>query len=227
MQTSGRIFAIGGEPLRSILALSLFLTPICFGASAFANAQEAAQGTAGPAVTATPVVPQQVRYAGKLATRTGETVEAEFRIYAAAEGGDPLWTETQHVTVGEDGSYSVLLGSASSAGLPQTVFAGGAARWLGVSVERIPEQERVLLSSVPYAMKSADAESLAGHAASDFVTQNQFAQLAQSAQAGSPAPAITPFDVTGSGTGGTVPLWIGANTQGISEITQVGSDIGI
>src|SRR5208283_3210684 len=83
------------------------------------------------------------------------------------------------------------------------------------------------LSSVPYAMKSADAESLAGHAASDFVTQNQFAQLAQSAQAGSPAPAITPFDVTGSGTGGTVPLWIGANTLGSSEITQVGSDIGI
>ena len=36
------------------------------------------------------------------------------------------------------------LGSASPAGLPQSVFAGGAARWLGVSVERGQELERVL-----------------------------------------------------------------------------------
>jgi len=32
-------------------------------------------------------------------------------------------------------------------------------------VERAPELERVLLSSVPYAMKSADAQALAGHPA--------------------------------------------------------------
>jgi hypothetical protein len=227
MQNVDRILAIVGERQRSILALSVFLTFICFGASAFAKAQEAVQGTEGPAGAVAPVVPQQVRYTSKLATRAGDTVEAVFRIYAAAEGGDPLWSEMQRVTVGEDGSYSVLLGSASLSGLPQSVFAGGAARWLGVSVERSPEQERVLLSSVPYAMKSADAESLAGHAASDFVTQNQFAQLAQSAQAGNGAPAVTPFNVSGSGTAGIVPLWTGANAQGNSEITQVGSSIGI
>jgi hypothetical protein len=174
-----------------------------------------------------------VRYAGKLATRTGETLEADFRIYAAAEGGDPLWAETQRVTVGEDGSYSVLLGSANPSGLLQTIFAGGAARWLGISVERAPEQERVLLSSVPYAMKAADAESLAGHAASDFVTQNQLAELAQLTQASRQDAAAaeiqpnTSGTVTGSGTSGTVPLWTGELTQGDSEITQVGSDIGI
>jgi hypothetical protein len=197
------------------------------------SAQGGIQNTEGPAAEVAPVVPQQIRYAGKLATRSGDTVEAEFRIYAAAEGGDPLWTETQRVTVGEDGSYSVLLGNASSAGLPQTVFSGGAARWLGVSVERSAEQERVLLSSVPYAMKSADAESLAGHAASDFVTQNQLAQFAQSAQSSkqdgsSPdAQPNTSGAVTGSGTTGTVPLWTGALTQGNSEITQVDTSIGI
>ena len=163
------MFAFLGAGLLSALASSLIWIPLTIAASAPA----AAQSKEGPAVAAAPVVPQQVRYAGKLTARTGEIVEAGFRIYAAAEGGDPLWTETQRVTVGEDGSYSVLLGGASPAGLPQTVFAGGAARWLGVSVERSAEQERVLLSSVPYAMKSADAESLAGHAASDFVTQNR------------------------------------------------------
>jgi hypothetical protein len=227
MQNSGRISAFICVTVRSTLAVLLISIPLTIGASAPASAQEASQSMEAPAVAVVPVVPQQVRYAGRLASRAGETVEAEFRIYAAAEGGEPLWTETQHVTVGEDGSYSVLLGSANPAGLPQSVFAGGAARWLCIGVERAPEQERVLLSSVPYAMKSADAESLAGHAASDFVTQEQFAQLAQSAQTGSAAPAITPFDVAGSGTAGTVPLWTGASAQGNSEITQVGSDIGI
>ena len=81
-------------------------------------------------MTAATLVPQPLRHAGKLSIRTGETVEAEFRIYASAEGGDPLWSETQRVTVSEDGSYSVLLGSASSSVLPQTVFAGGVVRWL-------------------------------------------------------------------------------------------------
>jgi hypothetical protein len=233
VRSSSNIFGFIGGPLRAASAFSLIFISFGIGASEPSAAQQALQGAQDPAVTAAPVVPQQVRYAGKLSTHAGETVEAEFHIYAAAEGGEPLWTETQPVAVGEDGSYSVLLGSTSPAGLPQTVFAGGAARWLGVSVERSAEQERALLSSVPYAMKSADAESLAGHAASDFVTQSQLAQLAQFSQpapAGSAAPAITPpagTDVTGSGNNGTVPLWTGANAQGNSEITQVGSEIGI
>ena len=230
MQNASRMFAFLGASLFSALASSLIWIPLTIAASAPA----AAQSKEGPAVAAAPVVPQQVRYAGKLTARTGEIVEAGFRIYAAAEGGDPLWTETQRVTVGEDGSYSVLLGGASPAGLPQTVFAGGAARWLGVSVERSAEQERVLLSSVPYAMKSADAESLAGHAASDFVTQEQLAQLAQSSvpsgQKGAASPDVqsdTSGTVTGSGTDGTIPLWTGALTQGNSEITQFNSYIGV
>ena len=82
------------------------------------------------------MVPQQVRYSGKLANRAGQTVDAEFRIYAVPQDGEPLWTETQRFPVAEDGSYSVLLGSADPRGLPQAVFAAGTARWLGVSVER-------------------------------------------------------------------------------------------
>jgi hypothetical protein len=142
------------------------------------------------------------------------TVEAVFRIYAAAEGGEPLWTETQRITVAEDGVYSVLLGSADPKGLPQAVFAGGVARWLGVSVERGAEMDRALLASVPYAMKSADAEALAGHAATDFVTQEQLAalsaQASQNSQSSSPSSAFSPLTsgtVTGSGTAGTIPIW--------------------
>jgi len=237
MRDSSRIYGLIGRLLRiAAFASLIWISMDSFGVSdAFAQtlAQEAVQGSEVPAV-AVPVVPQQVRFSGKLASRSGDTVEAVFRIYAVAEGGDPLWTEMQRVTVAEDGAYSVLLGSANANGLPQTVFAGGAARWMGVSVERGPEQERVLLSSVPYAMKSADAESLAGHAASDFVTQEQLAQFSglsgHSAQTGVVPPVITPLSagtITGSGTAGTIPLWTGTLTQGNSEIVQVGSDIGI
>src|SRR5579863_5585452 len=129
-------------PLR-LAAASLIWIPFSIGISAHSqsSAQQFEQGT--ETVASAPVVPQQVRYAGKLASHAGVAVDAQFRIYAAAEGGEPLWTETQRVTIGEDGSYTVLLGSGESRGLPQTVFAGGVARWLGVSIEGAPESERV------------------------------------------------------------------------------------
>ena len=242
MQTMTMSFASRNRPLR-YAAAALIWIPLALGALA----QEASQELDRPAAAGTAaVVPQQVRYAGKLAARAGETVEAEFRIYAAEQGGEPLWTEAQPVPVSLDGSYAVLLGSSSQAGLPQAVFAGGAARWLGVSVDRSPEQERVLLSSVPYAMKSADAESLAGHAASEFVTQAQLAAVAaQSAQTAAAVEAgktaqpqiqlqaqpqfqpLTNGALTGSGTSGNIPLWNGQYTEGNSDMVQVGSEIGI
>jgi hypothetical protein len=212
------------------LSLSIVVGIGCAGLPFSAYSQDAAAPvSAGGVVAGAPVIPQQVRYAGTLANRSGDTVEAVFSIYAAQEGGEPLWTETQPVTVDMNGSYTVLLGSATAAGLPQSLFAGGAARWVGVSVERAPELTRVLLSSVPYAMKSADAQSLAGHPAGDFVTQEQLSQLATQRDA-APSPAITPLTggtVTGSGIAGTIPMWTGTLTQGNSEMVQVGSRIGI
>jgi hypothetical protein len=212
------------------ISLGVLVSIACAGYSlpAFSQDATAPVGSGGVVKTA-PVIPQQVRYAGQLTNRSGDTLEAVFSIYAAPEGGEPLWTETQQVSVDMNGSYTVLLGSTSTAGLPQTLFVGGAARWLGVSVERAPEMARVLLSSVPYAMKSADAQSLAGHPAADFVTQAQLAQLSTQREQ-NPEPAITPLTsgtVTGSGTAGNIPMWTGTLTQGNSEMVQVGSDIGI
>jgi len=176
------------------------------------------------------VVPQIASYAGVASDRAGDTVEMVFKIYAAAEGGEALWTETQRVSVDRDGKYSVLLGAATDGGLPQTVFAAGQARWLAVNIERGAEQARVPFASVAYAMKAADAQTLSGIPAAEFVTQDQLRNRIQSVRLANLAPDAQPDGsgpVSGLGTTGTVPLWTGANALGNSVITQLGSNIGI
>ena len=74
-----------------------------------------------------------------------------FSLYKDAQGGAPLWTETQNIRPDKFGHYSAMLGSASSQGLPAAIFAVGEARWVGVRVEGQEEQARFLLVAVPYA----------------------------------------------------------------------------
>lgn len=62
----------------------------------------------------------------------------------------------------EQGKPWVLLGANSTNGVPAELFTSGEARWLGVQVEQEPEHERILLVSVPYGLKAADAETLGG-----------------------------------------------------------------
>ncbi len=177
------------------------------------------------------VVPQSMRYSGVARNRAGDTVEAAFRIYASQEGGEPLWSETQRVTIGEDSRYSVLLGSATQGGLPQDVFADGQARWLSISIERAPEQPRVLLVSVPYAMKAADAETLGGVPAGEFVTQTQFRANVPVVETPETTPekgraAVHPNAApSGSGTANTVALWTSSSSLGNSALTQSGMNV--
>jgi hypothetical protein len=95
-----------------------------------------------------------------------------FSLYAEAEGGAPLWMETQNVELDKNGHYSITLGSTKSAGLPADIFASGEARWLGVQPEGQSEKPRVLLMSVPYALKAQDAETIGGLPASAFMRSN-------------------------------------------------------
>lgn len=73
------------------------------------------------------------------------------------------------MTCDEQGRYVALLGSASSGGVPVELFTSGRSRWLGVQAPGYEEQPRVLLVSVPYALKAADAETLGGRSAAAFV----------------------------------------------------------
>ncbi len=98
-----------------------------------------------------------------------------FALYAEQEGGTALWSETQNVLADSNGHYSVLLGAATAAGIPAELFGTGQSRWLGVTVARHEEMPRVLLASVPYALRAADAETLGGLPASAYVTNESLA----------------------------------------------------
>jgi len=192
-------------------------------------AQETTSTTERIAPNRTAVVPPFVRFGGSAANRAGDTVEATFRIYAEAEGGEALWSETQQVAVGKDGGYSVLLGLATEGGVPASIFAAGAGRWLGVSLERAPENGRTPLVSVAYALKAADADSVGGIPAATLVTQRQLASqlasvarplAAQASALGGPVPQTSPG---GTGTVNTVPLWTSASTLASSILSQSGT----
>jgi hypothetical protein len=200
-----------------------------------ANAQETTEPPQVESALSKPVIPQQVRFSGTLPNRAGDTAEAVFRIYSNAEGGEPLWSETQQISVAQDGSYSVFLGAVNTGGLPQSVFGSGQARWLGVAVERGEEGTRSLLASAPYAMKAGDAQTLNGLGVQSFVTQAQFAAMAQAlaAQASrvTPAAAAPPTSATskptGSGTKDYLPLWTSSSQLGNSVLYQTDSKIGL
>jgi len=123
-------------------------------------------------------VPRLVKFAGTVKDELGKArtgvVGVTFAIYKAQEGGAALWVETQNVELDEQGHYTVLLGSTKSEGLSLELFATGEPRWLGVQVNlaKEVEQPRVLLVSVPYALKAADAETLGGKPLSWFVLTN-------------------------------------------------------
>jgi hypothetical protein len=170
-------------------------------------------------------VPPLVNFNGVLADTNGKpltgTVGVTFYLYQDQQGGAPLWMETQNVQADKTGHYSVALGSTSSQGLPASVFASGEARWLGVEVQGHTEQPRVLLMSVPYALKALDAETIGGKPASAFM-------MAPASNSKSQSPILPPGTITGSGTADFVPVFTGASTIGNSKIFQtVGGDVGI
>ena len=125
------------------------------------------------AASADSVVPGMVKFTGTLNDTNGKpltgTVGVTFLLYPEQSGGTPLWMETQNVQADKAGHYSVMLGSATSHGIPAKAFAAGEARWLGVQPSGQDEQPRVVLASVPYALKALDAETLGGRPASSFL----------------------------------------------------------
>ncbi|HZU27012.1 MAG TPA: tail fiber domain-containing protein [Bryobacteraceae bacterium] len=183
-------------------------------------------------------VPRLVNYSGVLRDGAGKPVSGSeavtFSIYADADSRTPLWQETQNITADEQGRYTVHLGAATADGLPLDLFASGGSLWLGALAQSrgAVEQARVLLVSVPYALKAADADTLGGKPASAFVTRE-----AASATAGESVAAVSGTHsretigataaIGGAGAAGYIPVWTDSADIGNSVLFQSGTRIGL
>ena len=131
-----------------------------------------AQTTDARSAAASTSVPRLVQFNGTLKDTAARPVSGvasvTFAIYAEQDGGSALWTETQNVLADPNGHFNALLGTSTTGGFPSELFSTGQSRWLGVTIARQPEMPRVMLASVPYAMKAGDADTLGGLPASSL-----------------------------------------------------------
>jgi hypothetical protein len=218
--------------ISAVSAVILFL--LC---AAFVSAQSAQGQPPTVATSNSAGVPPLVNYSGVLTDLEGRPmsglVGVTFLLYKDSEGGAPLWLETQNVHADKSGHYTATLGSTSNQGIPPEIFVAGQAHWLGVQVSGQAEQPRVLLVTVPFAMKAEDAESLGGKPASAYALAtpalNPKSGTADAVVPGVPKKASTApsADVTGSGATNYIPLWSSATNLADSLIFQSGTKVGV
>ncbi len=201
------------------------------------------------------VVPRLMKFSGALHDGTGKplsgTVDVTFSLYSTEVGGNPLWFETQSVQADELGRYTALLGAMHTEGLPIDLFSSGEVRWLGIQVGAEAEQQpRVLLVSVPYALKAGDAETLGGKPASAYMlsesqngtasatttststTNTALAGITGTTQKGrkanaSPLVACPSLTSDGTATANSITMFTTACNIESSVITQSSGNIGI
>ncbi|HET6177242.1 MAG TPA: hypothetical protein VFE61_09935 [Candidatus Sulfotelmatobacter sp.] len=189
-----------------------------------------AQQPATVSTTKASVVPNLVRFSGTASDVNNKSgnpaIGITFALYKDQQGGAPLWVETQNVSVDRSGHYSVSLGGTKAEGVPSELFSSGEAKWLGVQIEGHSEQPRVLLLSVPYALKAADAETIGGLPPSAFMlaTPTKIRASAASTDANANNASAPPSSaVTGTGTVNFLPLWDTASDIISSAVSQTGT----
>ena len=150
-------------------ALCIFTAVLVY--ASLGAAQEVQQSSYSPA-PATATVPRLVRITGSVRDDARRPLtggmEITLSLYEDQNDQVAIWHEIQSVQLDAAGRYSVLLGATMEGGLPQEIFSAGQARWLGVHPNGQPEQPRILLLSVAYALKAADTDMLGGKPASAF-----------------------------------------------------------
>ena len=203
---------------------------VIVGFLSMAAAVTLAQAPAPTASLSSTQVPRLIKFSGVAKDEAGKSktglVGVTFALYKDQEGGSPLWVETQNVQADATGHYTALLGSASVEGVPLNLFSSGEAQWLGVQVQEQAAQPRVLLVSVPYALKAHEAETLSGKSISDFVLLNKSAAAATTAGS---SPAVSngaSGPKTPSAANGPTSF-IGTNTTQIVTVTQKGTGVGL
>jgi hypothetical protein len=153
-----------------------------------------------------------------------------FALYRDQEGGVPVWSEIQNVLSDEQGRYSASLGATQPGGLDAGLFASNEPRWLGVQAQIAGEgeQPRILLVSVPYALKAADADTIGGKPVSAFVLAETPTDTSASVSNRAKSAGATALAISGTGTVNTVPKWLDTTgTLGDSAISESNGNVGI
>ena len=193
-------------------------------ASPVALIAQSAQSAQSPTSTS---VPRLINISGTFRPADGQKparVEVvTLAIYTDEIGGEPLWQETQTVTVDQLGNYSLLLGATQGDGVPLDVFASGQARWLGMAWVRPGEVEgaRTPLTSVPYALRAADAATLGGKPASAYVLAPTGGEGTITAQAGIATEVVLP------GTTNFLAKYVDGDNVSNSAVYESGGFVGI
>jgi len=128
----------------------------------------------------------------------------------------------------------VQFGATQPEGLPVAIFAEGQEHWLAVQFAGPGEVERprTKLTSVPYALRAADAETLGGHPASAYVlapnasgsgTSPSASSNASTANASTPPPA----NLVNTGTTNALAKYVNTTDVGSSAVTEVNGQVGI
>jgi hypothetical protein len=158
--------------------------------------------------------------------------QVTFAVYAQETGGTPVWQETQQVAVDADGRYAVLLGATQPDGVPLDVFASGEAQWLGITFHRPGDVEgpRMRITSVPYALHAADAVTLGGRPASDYVltpTKNGLTTTSAASTTATADPTVNPLNVVLTGTPNALAKYVNADDVGPSAVSEASGRLGI
>jgi hypothetical protein len=151
-----------------------------------------------------------------------------YTIYDQQTGGAPLWQETQNVNVDAEGRYSLLLGAVTRDGIPSGIFVAGESRWVGVQWGSHAETARTLLTSAPYALNAASADTLAGRPATDFLLSPTGRARTTVNTGTTTASGATSFVTTASlGTSGHIGKFFNSTDLGDSVMFESAGMIGL
>ncbi|HLY41730.1 MAG TPA: hypothetical protein VKR52_10970 [Terracidiphilus sp.] len=231
--------------LIALYAFSAFFCLLTSGVALNAQGQSAATELASPSGSIAEL--SVVRWSGTLSEAAGQTVQLRFALFEDQAGGFPIWSETQQVKIGVNGSYTVLLGETSAEGVPLALFQGGQARWIEARLidagsvfgaQEVSEAHplmsspsRSLLAVVPYAFKAKDAETLAGRGAEDYVTRDDLHSAVTSELQTVEMTCCRPLQSKNAsdniGAPGIIPVWNSQSGLGNSALAEYGANIGI
>jgi hypothetical protein len=134
--------------------------------------------------------------------------------------------ETQSVQADGSGRYTAMLGATRNDGIPADVLASEQGRWLGVQPQGEAEQPRVLLVSVPYALKASDADTLGGKPASAYLLAGSSTGAQPEGPSSAAQPAQPEAAVSVKTAAGVKPAFTSAGTTNyLSKFTDTSGDV--